>query len=615
MIGAFARIAVQHKLKSRRGFCAWILVALVSSLLTQPSLANSAQANPSSEGNAPTNDPPARVARISDLKGKVSFLRAGLDQWSEVALNFPATTGDRIYTDNGARAELEVGPYTIRLWEKTDVTITNLNDQTMQLGLEQGKLRVSVSQLPSGNTVEVDTPNGTLTLLAGGKYRVDSDPARNRTVVSVSSGSLEVSGGEVSQTMQTGQTVELTGQDPIQVNSVTVPPLEDFDIWSEERDQRLASSNSAKYVSPSTPGYDDLDTYGDWSVVAEYGPIWYPVVPAGWVPYRFGHWVWIDPWGWTWVEDEPWGFCPFHYGRWVFIGAAWGWLPGPFVVTPVYAPALVAFLGGPNFSVGVGLVGWFPLGPGEPYFPWYHHSGHYLNEVNVTNIRNVTNITNITKVTNINNVHYAYRTIATTAVPRDVLGSGKPVAHHMVRVNAQQLARAEMTPHPPVNPTKRAAVSGKPVPPPPIRTQHLVAANRTTQVAGRPAPAGNRQSAPLATKNRPPTGNAERTFPPPPNGRTQSSSREPSSPPRAIPPRLITRVAPPPATVPFEQRRPAMSEHPGRPLEPPQLEDLRVGRPVGPMHDREFPPHVAPVIPERPAPVPARPRFSQVKPK
>jgi hypothetical protein len=98
--------------------------------------------------------------------------------------------------------------------------------------------------------------------------------------------------------------------------------------------------------------------------------------------------------------------------------------------------------------------------------PTYHHSGRYLNEVNVTNIRNVTNITNITKVTNINNVHYAYRTIATTAVSRDVLGSGKPVAHQMVRVSAQELARAEMTPHPPVNPTKRAAVSGKPVPPP-----------------------------------------------------------------------------------------------------------------------------------------------------
>src|SRR5438132_13218762 len=451
MVGATSQMAMQYKIKPRRLLSAWILALLVSLLLARPSFAQLSQAN-ADQKSAPTNDPPARVARISYLKGKVSFLRAGLDQWSEAALNFPATTGDRVYTDNGARAELEVGPYTIRLWEKTDVTITNLNDQILQVGLDQGKLRIRVSQLPSGNTVEVDTPNGALTLLAAGKYRIDSDATRNRTVVSVSSGNLEVTGGGVSQIVNTGQAVELTGQDPLQVNSVTMPALDDFDIWSEERDQRLASSTSAKYVSPSTPGYEDLDTYGQWSVVAEYGPIWYPVVPAGWVPYRFGHWVWIDPWGWTWVEDEPWGFCPFHYGRWVFIGAAWGWLPGPFVATPVYAPALVAFLGGPSFSVGigVGLVGWFPLGPGEPYFPWYHHSGRYLNEVNVTNIRNVTNITNITNVTNINNVHYAYRTIATTAVPRDVLSSGQPVDHQVVRVSAQQLAKAEIIPHPPV---------------------------------------------------------------------------------------------------------------------------------------------------------------------
>ncbi|PYX17336.1 MAG: hypothetical protein DMG84_04140, partial [Acidobacteria bacterium] len=117
---------------------------------------------------------------------------------------------------------------------------------------------------------------------------------------------------------------------------------------------------------------------------------------------------------------------------------------------PVYVPALVAFLGGPHFSVGIGigagLVGWFPLGPREPFFPWYHYSGIYLNVVNITNIRNVTNITNIT---NINNIHYAYKTIATTAVPTSVFSSGQPVAHHVVRVPPEQLEKAEIIPHPP----------------------------------------------------------------------------------------------------------------------------------------------------------------------
>jgi hypothetical protein len=185
----------------------------------------------------------------------------------------------------------------------------------------------------------------------------------------------------------------------------------------------------------------------------------------------------------------------------------------------------------------------------------------------------------------------------------------------MVRVNAQQLARAEMT-H--IRQSIRRNV------PPCPESPHLLLRYGPSTWLPRTEPLtlpadrlrleiGSRPH--WKTKNTPPTGNAERTVPPPPNGRTQSPSREPSSPPRAIPPRLITTTAPLPPTVPFEQRRPAMSEHPGRPLEPSQLEDLGVGRPVCPMHDREFPPHVAPVIPERPAPAPARPRFSQMKPK
>src|SRR5258708_3387416 len=361
------------------------------------------------------DNPPARAARISYLKGKVSFQPAGQDQWSEATLNFTVTTGDRLYTDRGARAELEIGPYTVRLAEQTDLIVTNLNDQIMQLGLEQGTLRLSVYELSSDNAVEVDTPHASLSILAPGTYRADADTDSNRTRVSVNSGSLEISAEGISQTLQAGEAVELTGESSIQVASVPMPSLDSFDRWSEQRDARLSASASGKYVSRGIAGYDDLDDYGRWEEVAEYGPVWYPTgLAPGWVPYRFGHWAWVDPWGWTWVEDEPWGFCPFHYGRWVLIGAAWGWLPGPFVATPVYAPALVAFLGGPNFSggIGVGLVGWVPLGPGEAYVPWYHHSGRYLNEVNVTNIRNVTNITNITNVTTINNVHYADRTLA-----------------------------------------------------------------------------------------------------------------------------------------------------------------------------------------------------------
>lgn len=248
------------------------------------------------EANGADENPPARVARISYLKGNVSFLRAGLDQWSQAALNFPATTGDRIYTDRGARAELEIGPYAIRLAETTDLTLTNVSDHVLQLGLQQGTIRVSAYDLPSDDTVEIDTPNGTLTVREPGKYRIQTDPDGDYTLASVDSGRLEITGDDLSQVLEAGQAVRLTGQNPIQVESVPMPAADDFDAWSEKRDRRHERGESSKYVSPSTPGYSDLDEYGHWAVVGEYGPVWYPPVAVGWVPYRFGHWVWVDPW-------------------------------------------------------------------------------------------------------------------------------------------------------------------------------------------------------------------------------------------------------------------------------------------------------------------------------
>jgi hypothetical protein len=137
-----------------------------------------------SEGSSSEN-PPALVGRISYLKGTVSFLRAGLDQWSDAALNFPVTIGDRIYTGKGARAEVDAGHIIVRLSDNTDVTMTNLNEQVMQAGLGQGTLRVTVDQLFSGETVEVDTPNGAITFTKAGKCRVEADPNGDHTIVSV----------------------------------------------------------------------------------------------------------------------------------------------------------------------------------------------------------------------------------------------------------------------------------------------------------------------------------------------------------------------------------------------------------------------------------------------
>ena len=387
---------------------------------------------------ADAGDPPNRVARLSYMDGAVSFEPSGENDWSQASLNYPLTSGDRLWTDKGARAEVETGNIAIRLNEQTDLTATSLTDQLIQLGLAQGTVRIRTYDLRSGHELEVDTPNGALTLLQAGSYRIEVYPDQNQTIVIVNDGQLQISGNGLNQTLQSGQAVQLTGTDPIQVSDVAVPGNDSFDQWSGQRDGLYARSRSREYVSPEVPGYYDLDQYGGWNTVPEYGPVWYPSsVPVGWSPYRYGRWAWVEPWGWTWVDNEPWGFAPFHYGRWVQVGPRWGWLPGPVAVAPVYGPAFVAFIGGGGFSAGFavgGVTAWFPLGPGEPYYPSYHHSDNYLRQVNITNVRNVTNITNITNVTNVNNVNYRYRTVGATAMPADAFRSSEPVQRNLVKV-------------------------------------------------------------------------------------------------------------------------------------------------------------------------------------
>ncbi len=159
---------------------------------------------------------------------------------------------------------------------------------------------------------------------------------------------------------------------------IGMSPPDGWDRWVADRDARYANVRSYDYVSADIAGVEDLDQYGRWQQVPNYGWCWTPAtVAVGWQPYRVGRWIWQDPWGWTWVSSEPWGWAPYHYGRWVTWSSRWFWVPvAPRVAVVTYSPALVAFVGGgPGFSVSVGVgtdyIGWFPLAPRDPLIPWW----------------------------------------------------------------------------------------------------------------------------------------------------------------------------------------------------------------------------------------------------
>jgi hypothetical protein len=403
-------------------------------------------------------DPPGRVARLNYFDGSVTMEPAGATDWAYAELNRPLTTGDQLWADSGAKGELHVGSTALRLSQQTAMSIVDIDDKNLQLKVTQGTLSTRVRALPPGQTVEIDTPNVAMQASSPGEFRVDVAPDGNSTTVTLRSGTANLYGdGGVFQ-MTAGQQITFIGVNLQQQSGGPAPALDGFDQWVISRDRLEDGSASARYVSREIPGYEDLDANGTWRSDPNYGEVWVPTVAvtAQWAPYHQGHWTWIAPWGWTWIDDAPWGFAPFHYGRWAHLGDAWAWVPGPVVVAqPVYAPALVAFVGGGGGShwgvdlaiggaVGVG-VAWFALGPHEPWHPGSGYSPSYYNRVNSVNITNVHNTTIVNNITNVHNTYINQRVPgAITAVPANTFVQGQQVAQASRRLTAQQIGGAQI---------------------------------------------------------------------------------------------------------------------------------------------------------------------------
>ncbi|RFU46727.1 DUF6600 domain-containing protein [Paraburkholderia sp. DHOC27] len=426
------------------------------------------------------NDPPGRVARLDYTAGAVTTEPAGANDWAYAQINRPLTTGDQLWNDQNARSELHIGSTAVRLSASTSLDILNLDDTSAQLKVAQGTLSTRVRELAQGSSYEIDTPNLALGINGPGDYRVDVAPDGSSTTVTVRSGSVTVYGDNGQVPVAAGQQMRFAGTALQQVANNGAPGLDAFDQWAAARDAAEDRSVSARYVSREVPGYEDLDANGRWRSSPQYGEVWVPnAVPTGWAPYHDGHWVWQAPWGWTWVDDAPWGFAPYHYGRWAYVDDSWAWVPGPVVVSqpPVYAPALVAFVGnggggGGGLDWGVSLaiggaaaagIAWFPLGPGEAWHPqgggW---SPRYYNRVNdtvvVNNYNRQVNVTNI----NVHNTYINYRAPgAVTAVAATAFVHGQPVGRFAQKVDPQQWRNPQFNPGAPrIAPVSQSFASG-----------------------------------------------------------------------------------------------------------------------------------------------------------
>jgi len=601
--------------------------------------------------DAPTPDatPSDRTPpRLSFVDAQVSFWRPGAQDWAQAQVNTPLAPGDELATASPGNLEVQIGARAfVRAWANTQVGLANQEPDFLQFKVTTGTASFDLRTIEPGHTVEVDTPHAAFTIERAGYYRVDVTGERTAFITRRGGRATVTPVSEAAVGIAPSEEVIIEGPAGARVASYAARPLDAWDRWNYARTDHLLDAVSARYVSPDAYGVSDLDRYGAWRVVPSYGAVWVPTAePSGWVPYSTGSWT-LDPfYGWTWVDPAPWGWAPYHYGRWVFVDGFWAWAPGPVVVRPVYAPALVAFFGGPSvgvsLSIGGPVVGWVALGWGEPVVPWWGPAG-FIHEpswrgwggprvVNNTIINNTTvvNVQNITV--------YRNSTVqnAVVAVHEQHFGHGPITSARVTTVDVKSLQPTHTAPQIAATPASFVPTASRGVRPPEGSLQRSVVATRAphsgsdTAAGGeqRVGPAGVSRPAPrlvsvpprrenVPVPTRPAFGQS--TIERPTADRTQPPSPPVAPTPRASlsqPRREPQSTAPTPATrQPSPAGRAATPSPPARHPEPPpgtapapaasQPAPSRVAAPPPPT-PRPEPPKVAAPAPAAPQPAPSR---------
>ncbi len=589
-----------------------LLLAPLPALAQDAALPPLAQPEAAQPAAAPAEaDPPARVGRVASIDGTVSFHGPDAEAWQAATPNFPLTAGDALWTQPQSSAVAEVSDSRITLAGETELDVDAISDLAMTATEPKGEIFLDLRDLAAGETYTLRTPRAVLTLAQAGRYAVAAGDTATPTTITVVAGAAQVNGADLHIMVQPGQTLTITGDTNF---TGSIGPAQRDPFLVAMLEQRPPAPPPAAAPPPAEiaqmPGAEDLQAYGSWQPTPQYGSVWYPQVAPGWVPYREGHWAYVVPWGWTWVDNAPWGFAPFHYGRWVTIGGRWAWTPAyaaaggpaPAFGRPVYAPALVSFLGG-----GGGAVGWVPLGWNEPFHPYYRTSPGYLRNVNRGSVANV----NAIGRANAMPIDRFANRGAATSVPAAAMVGSRPIAAEARPVPAQQLAAMRPAAIPPVRPSRATAgvtpavarqlglppgAQARPSAPGPALTP---AANRTPQARVKlRAPTAKAASVPAHPQAAP--------APAPAHGPETPAAKAEQHP--AIAPHPATPAHGPEAPAAREVAHPAAvpAHEPAKPAHQPEAHPAIAPHPAAPAHEPATPaarevPHPAAVPAHEPA--------------
>jgi hypothetical protein len=401
--------------------------------------------------------PPARVGHLAYVSGNARMRVDRALAWEPAVLNTPITAGMAVATQ-GAGGEIRVGSAALHLAPDAQVVWAELDDTSLHVEVVSGLVSLRVRALPAGERVLISAGGVKVQVLKPGHYRIRHIGSGTRVVVWVQEGQARVATNPQEAVLGPNQHVVVDRKSAALLSTGASDEARPFDAIVEMRDRRRETSFSLLNLPAEMTGAEALDGRGQWRTEAGYGAVWFADnLPPDWAPYRVGRWRWLAPWGWTWIDDAPWGFAPFHYGRWLFLAGRWGWVPGQAngasaSARPVYAPALVGFFGNAPSAVwtppgaAAPTVGWYPLAPGEIYWPAYTTQFSYVRALNASSVADSGQIQALPATNSAGPPHRFARTaFAASAMPYAAFINQQDVASHPVALPPAALAQAPLS--------------------------------------------------------------------------------------------------------------------------------------------------------------------------
>ena len=197
----------------------------------------------------------ARTARVQYISGEVSVAPSATNEWTAARVGQPLPSAEHVWTAPNARVEINLGGAFLRMNSEASVTLLAVTNGSVQVGVNQGEVSLSVGRLFRGEIYEIDTPNATLTVTKSGVYRVEVRPNENRTLVTTRKGAIVATGTGAAVTVDSGKQVVFLNGTTLQHTAEKAPTPDGFEDWASVRDKALR-------VSP--PPFGVMAGYGPW---------------------------------------------------------------------------------------------------------------------------------------------------------------------------------------------------------------------------------------------------------------------------------------------------------------------------------------------------------------